>query len=360
MKKSMASISGSVPFFQTIGNHDHLNETDNNVTTTYWKSIENFQKYFGPQNYSFNRGDVHIISMDNVLHGEQPDQGEDQEFAAGFYDWQFEWLKQDLSYVPKDKMVILCCHGPFRSGSAYNHSDERYRQEVLELLAGYAEAHLMIGHTHYNENYIHTVNGKKVYEHIQGAACGAFWHASFNGDGTPNGYAIYDIEGASVKDWRFKATGRDADFQMRVYKGNQTYSYDKQNVKGVNSKFAPYTFGLNAEDIVVNIWNIEHDDSWTVTLYQRGEKVADLVGYFTSGLRDKWAAYWIYQVYGAEFDITSCRHLYKGTLQYPDEAFEIRAEKKDGSRSSYVCTAQPTTGYDEFKNVKYDFDMVSK
>ena len=160
MKKSMASISGSVPFFQTIGNHDHLNETDNNVTTTYWKSIENFQKYFGPQNYSFNRGDVHIISMDNVLHGEQPDQGEDQEFAAGFYDWQFEWLKQDLSYVPKDKMVILCCHVPFRSGSAYNHSDERYRQEVLELLAGYAEAHLMIGHTHYNENYIHTVNGK--------------------------------------------------------------------------------------------------------------------------------------------------------------------------------------------------------
>ena len=147
---------------------------------------------------------------------------------------------------------------------------------------------------------------------------------------------------------------------MRVYKGNQTYSYDQQNVKGVNSKFAPYTFGLNAEDIVVNIWNIEHDDSWTVTLYQRGEKVADLVGYFTSGLRDKWAAYWIYQVYGAEFDITSCRHLYKGTLQYPDEAFEIRAEKKDGSRSSYVCTAQPTTGYDEFKNVKYDFDMVSK
>ena len=103
MKKSMASISGSVPFFQTIGNHDHLNETDNNVTTTYWKSIENFQKYFGPQNYSFNRGDVHIISMDNVLHGEQPDQGEDQEFAAGFYDWQFEWLKQDLSYVPKTR-----------------------------------------------------------------------------------------------------------------------------------------------------------------------------------------------------------------------------------------------------------------
>ena len=114
MKKAMASIAGSVPFFQTIGNHDHLNEADNSVTSTYWKSVENFQKYFGPQNYSFDRGDVHIVSMDNVLHGEIPDLGEDQEFAAGFYDWQFEWLKRDLSYVPKDKMVILCCHVPFR------------------------------------------------------------------------------------------------------------------------------------------------------------------------------------------------------------------------------------------------------
>ena len=56
MKKAMASIAGSVPFFQTIGNHDHLNEADNSVTSTYWKSVENFQKYFGPQNYSFDRG----------------------------------------------------------------------------------------------------------------------------------------------------------------------------------------------------------------------------------------------------------------------------------------------------------------
>ena len=369
MKKAMASIAGSVPFFQTIGNHDHLNEADNSVTSTYWKSVENFQKYFGPQNYSFDRGDVHIVSMDNVLHGEIPDLGEDQEFAAGFYDWQFEWLKRDLSYVPKDKMVILCCHVPFRGGASYCHSDKRYRREVLELLSEYAEAHLMIGHTHYNQNYIHSVNGKTIYEHIQGAACGAFWHASFNGDGTPNGYAVYDIEGAHIADWRFKATGRDEGFQMRVYRGNQTFYHDKQNKGGLDAtmkdKYGPYNYGLGADDILVNVWNIEHDGSWTVTLYQRGENIGQMTNYTSSAgrtekLHDLWAAYWIYQVYGAGFTTTSCQHLYKGTLKYPDEPYEIRAEKTDGSRAPYVCTAPPTTDYDEFKNIKYDFDLVSK
>ena len=80
-----------------------------------------------------------------------------------------------------------------------------------------------------------------------------------------------------------KSSGQD--FVNAILGIDTRRNRDKQNVKGVNSKFAPFTFGLNAEDIVVNIWNIEHDDSWTVTLYQRGEKVADLVGYFTSGLR---------------------------------------------------------------------------
>ena len=53
---------------------------------------------------------------------------------------------------------------------------------MLELLSEYAEAHLMIGHTHYNQNYIHSVNGKTIYEHIQGAACGEVCHASFYGE----------------------------------------------------------------------------------------------------------------------------------------------------------------------------------
>ena len=204
-KVKQAMANRSMVFMQCMGNHDHLNEfspNDHSKVTTFWKSVENFQRYFGPQNYSFDRSDTHIVVMDNALHGETPPDGT-YEYAAGFFDCQLEWLKQDLSYVPKDKMVLLCCHIPFRNGTGGNHSNARYRQDVLNLLSEYKEAHLMIGHTHRNRNWIHTVNGKQIYEHIHGAVCGGMWHSITNVDGTPNGYGVYEIEGNTIKDWYY-------------------------------------------------------------------------------------------------------------------------------------------------------------
>lgn len=54
---------------------------------------------------------------------------------------------------------------------------------VLDLLSEFAEAHIMIGHTHYQQKYIHTRNGKKIFEHIHGAACGAWWTSTLCADG---------------------------------------------------------------------------------------------------------------------------------------------------------------------------------
>ena len=58
--------------------------------------------------------------------------------------------------------------------------------------------------------------------------------------------------------------------------------------------------------------------------------------------------------------IIFCFTLFYTSVFYPRNSYEIRAEKTDGSRAPYVCTAPPTTDYDEFKNIKYDFDLVSK
>ena len=38
-------------------------------------------------------------------------------------------------------------------------------------------------HTHYAENNTYDSH----YEHVHGAACGAWWHSTINTDGTPNG-----------------------------------------------------------------------------------------------------------------------------------------------------------------------------
>lgn len=63
-------------------------------------------------------------------------------------------------------------------------------------------------------------------------------------------------------------------------------------------------------------------------------------------------------------ELNTCKHdIYSFLhvrLPTNTEPYEIRAEKTDGSRAPYVCTAPPTTDYDEFKNIKYDFDLVSK
>ena len=76
-----------VPFFQVLGNHD----LDLNATTTEASSTV-FRSHFGPEHYSFERGDVHYCVLNNVFwHG------------AGYVgyvpDHQLEWLRQDLARV---------------------------------------------------------------------------------------------------------------------------------------------------------------------------------------------------------------------------------------------------------------------
>lgn len=354
-KIKQTTANHKVTIFHCMGNHDHLNEltpNDHSQATTYWKSVENFHKYFGPQNYSLSRSDTHIVVMDNALHGETPPDG-DYEYAAGFFDWQFEWLKQDLSYVPKDKMVLLCLHIPFRDGNGGNHSDARYRKKVLQLLSEYKEAHLLIGHTHKQINWIHTINGKTIYEHIHGAVCGGMWHSTFCVDGTPNGYGVYKIKGNTIEDWYYKATGYDSDMQMRVYDGGHIF-YDSRLNQSKQSKqnfFSKYSWESSGY-VVANIWNIEHGD-WDVTLWQNGKQVATMS---KLSAREWWVAYWFLEVYGTTNDSYqgSTKHLYKGKLADRSAPFTVRAVDKSGKRKTMECSTLTT----DFSEVWGDFDTM--
>src|SRR5690606_30052347 len=148
----------------------------------------------------------------------------------------------------------------------------------------FAEAHIMVGHTHNNHNYIHQVGSKKVYEHVHGTASGAWWNSTICADGTPNGYGVYEIAGNTMKNWIYKDTKYDDSYQMRAY--------DAEHVFGPAGK-RTYWFGhstnlsLTGDGwIVANVWN--RDDDWTVSLYQDGVKVQDMERVSS---RDVWAAY---------------------------------------------------------------------
>ena len=164
MKRALQAQKTGLPLFQLMGNHDYevISVSKEEYTDAHDIAAQrNFEYAFGPINYSFDRGDVHIVAMDDMIFRNHDD------YALGFRDDQVAWLAADLSVVPKEMMVILCTHMPLRDGTAQNV------QAVLDLLEGYAEVHVMTGHTHYAENLIYADRHPGIYEHVHGAVCGA-------------------------------------------------------------------------------------------------------------------------------------------------------------------------------------------
>lgn len=235
--------------FQVMGNHDNcMTPTVTDESSNFdLAGRRNFEYKFGPCDYSFDRGNAHIVAMDDVLLTDEKHNPSDYE--GGFTDAQVEWLRQDLSLVPKEKLVIFCVHIPLRNATSFN------RETVRNLLKEFDNVHIMAGHTHYAQNYI----DGDVYEHIHGAVCGAWWKSTINVDGTPNGYGVYDISGSKIENWYYKPTRLSKDFQIRMYRGETTFA-------------GGYKFTYTASDeIVANIWNSD-DRNWKVEVYENRQQ----------------------------------------------------------------------------------------
>ena len=273
------SNGNKMPIFNCIGNHDHdaSRQDDAQATELYVQNV-------GPTDYSFNRGKVHFVVMDNIVC--TTSSGSTWSYNAGFSSQQYKWLQQDLNLVQDkaNKMVILSCHIPFRGGSTSggaNVNKDKYYSEVLSLLAQFGEAHIFIGHTHYPENYRHsnykTKNGLYVYEHVHGAACGGWWTSNIGVDGSPNGYSIYEVKGASLHNWVAKGTNMSADVQMRVYDGNASYSGTKGYVytwtgggTGGSKNIVTKGNTVLKDCFVATIWNDDAQGNWKVELIADG------------------------------------------------------------------------------------------
>lgn len=265
-----------LPIFNCVGNHDHDAAASNDI-----EALNKFRSLFGPSDYSLDRAGTHIVVMDNVVC--KSSTGKKWIYDGGFTPEQIKWLKQDLSLVKdkENKMIVLVCHIPFRKGNksgGSNMNHDKYYTEVLDLMAGFKEAHIMIGHTHYPNNYIHpqkTLNGLNVYEHVHGASSGGWWFSNLNVDGSPNGFSIYDVRDNAMHNWVAKATGRPESFQMRVYDGNQIYG-DKYNYTwysgGVGGPAQIQTPGNPQLKgcFVVSLWN-DDPENWQVFFRQGGK-----------------------------------------------------------------------------------------
>lgn len=227
------------PYFYACGNHDIEMDVANNED-----SRKSFNHYFGPTYYSFNRGKVHYVVLDDVFWMGR--------YYAGYLDKkQLDWLKKDLALVPEGSTVIVSMHIPCYSRQArhqeWGKEDPKKvlgnRQALFNILKPY-NAHIMTGHEHYNENYIFS---DRLYEHCHAPLSTLFWCAPWAMDGTPGGYAVYEIDGDNI-DWYYKSVGLDKSHQMSVYPPGRSREHP--------------------EAVVANIWNV--DSSWNIEWFQDG------------------------------------------------------------------------------------------
>ena len=231
-----------IPFFQVIGNHD----MDFGVRSDAWTG-STFKGHFGPTYYSWNRGEIHYVVLDDVFY-----LGAGTKYIGHLPEEQLAWLEQDLSFVEKGRTVVISLHIPTYTGAItrYPKNDPlggtvSNREYLYRMLEGY-QAHILSGHTHFNDNMIQG----NIYEHCHGTVCGAWWSGPICHDGTPSGYAVYEASGSELR-WKYKGTGMEITEQFRVYP------------KGYHTDFPDY-FSLNC-------WN--YDPKWEISWYENGIKV---------------------------------------------------------------------------------------
>ena len=356
LRTHMSKDNIGMPIYQTMGNHDYTYfksgqpiSADETSSTYNIKAQRVFEDVFGPINHSWNRGDAHIVCMRNMQWNSTTSAGD---YSMKFTDEQYEWLKQDLSFVPKDKLVIFCVHIPLTNSSAQNV------QKVIALLKQYKEAHIMSGHTHYMRNEP-TLSGG-VYEHVHAAVCGTWWYSKVNGDGCPNGYGVYDIEGNTIKNWYYKGVNNgmnDRDYQIRLYRGNLKC--------GGPHEYIALQHGDGV--LLANVFNA--DKNWTVKVYEDGvysgtmtlipnKKTEPTAGTSesnptkpsTSSSQDWWAIGYHIGVVGrghvggtrANY-LTNSFHIYKYTLKNKNAAVRVEATDRFGRTYS---TSTITGDYD--------------
>lgn len=228
-----------VTAFHCIGNHDFDKRYQalNNMpyaTAVYGEMWYN--RYFGPTDYSFNIAGVHVVVMKdiNYMGGKK--------YREQITEAQMEWLRRDLSYVPKSSMVILNMHAAVWN-TCETEGNVLNADELLKVLEGY-KVHVFTGHTHFFQN---NEPASGIYEHNIGAACGAWWRGGVNRCGTPNGYMIVKAT-ADTLTWKYKPTGDTASRQMRLY--------------GVGE------FHTQPFEVVANVWDC--DSQTTVEWYEDG------------------------------------------------------------------------------------------
>ncbi len=207
-----------IPWYNVLGNHDI-----NYDAKTDEHSDETFERYYGPNYYSFEYGKCHFVVLDNVNWNHPSTQADNKgRYNASLGKKQLDWFKNDLDRVPNDKLVIVTMHIPL--------DELAEKKEVLAQLSKRPYSLSVAAHTHYQEHrYFGTADGftrPEPHHHLVNVTtCGSWWNGEPdvygipNGimrDGAPRGYSVFAFDGNQYS-IEFRAANRPRTYQMNIY-----------------------------------------------------------------------------------------------------------------------------------------------
>lgn len=344
--------------FNTMGNHDNDPKFFND-----WDAEDKFRDVLGPTYYSFNIGKIHYIVLDNIEYLNTNDRNYKAKIVAN----QMDWLKKDLATITdKRTPIIISMHIQLYKNPGLSGGNETtaYRldnaQEFMDALNGFANVHLLTGHTHINYN-IEQDATPHIMEHNTAAVCATWWwtgHPSYEAqnhickDGAPGGYAIWEMDGTELV-WTYKGIGHGTDYQFRAYDLNEVHITQEKYAKkyiGPESEWKKYALEYADEnhnnEVLINVWN--YDKQWQVEVTENGQPldvtrvaVADplhIVSYSAQRLN-------VNQVPTKDFVTAKSAHLFKVQASSPTSTLEIKVTDRFGKLYRETMVRPKAFGY---------------
>lgn len=222
----------SLPMFNVIGNHDYnLNKQDD------ISAAEDYEKWLGPTNYSFNLCGFHVVVVDGII---MKDNGTKltKDYIYGLSDEVYGWLSSDLRFVSKNTPILFCSHAQmFSTGTSsdrWNSAATVNGKKYAQLLGTFDKVYSWAGHAH--QTYNTTGKGRtypNVESHTLSRSTGDMWTNEWiNPDGVPRGYVVAQLAEGRIS-WKYKNMA-ETDLQhlatkQPTYKWKDvTSSYDAQ------------------------------------------------------------------------------------------------------------------------------------
>lgn len=192
-----------LPWLHVPGNHDVDFDAADDAG-----SLDSFRAHFGPDSFAYETETFSFIGLDDVIYlpGQRP------EYVGGLRESQFEFLANYLPTLPRDRLLLLGMHIHLFDAYPWRQDFRRAdRDRLFQLLREFPHLLIVTAHSHAQRHVFYRAEdgwhgARPLHEYNVGTACGGYWGGEADAagipdasmaDGTPNGYARLQIDGAA-------------------------------------------------------------------------------------------------------------------------------------------------------------------